>query len=85
MLFPERVHVPVPDLVTEVRFVPFSPIDPAISPMPVPESVKTFDDWNVDVTLLVNRSVPLELSAKILAAEFPATVMFLSVVSPVPV
>jgi hypothetical protein len=51
----------------------------------VPESVKTFDDWNVDVTLLVNRSVPLELSAKILADWFPETVMFLSVVSPVPV
>lgn len=77
--------MPVPDLVTEVRFVPLLAIDPAISPMPVPESVKVNDDWNVDVTLLVNSSVPLELSAKILAAEFPATVMFLFVVSPVPV
>ena len=53
--------------------------------MPVPESVKVDDVENVDVTLLVNSSVPLELSAKILAAWFPAIVMFLSVVSPVPV
>ena len=77
--------MPVPDLVTEVRFVPLLPIDPAISPIPVPESVNVCDAVEVDMILLVNRSVPLGLSAVILTPFAPATVMVLSVVSPDPV
>ena len=88
-MLPERVQVPVPDLVTKVLLPEpeLLTIAPATSPEPGPVRVRVFEPLPVAVKLLVNLRKPVEEVALIVALPVvPAKLMVRLVVCvPLPV
>ena len=87
MLFPERIQVPVPDLVSEVMLVTvLLTMAPCNSPMPAvdPVSVRVLAPAPVAVSALVKVSVPVPDMSSVAEPIVPARLITRFVLWPVP-